>query len=107
MARVKSRSYVNRPSQITKGPPSRRLKRRRKRNVKAPKRGFFPNPRPLLYKICIQKGKGPKMHFDGQKFSQRARVTLLPKDRAITKARGLMKQFPVLRPYRMTVESNF
>lgn len=36
--------YVNRPSQITKKPPTKRLKKRRTINLQTP-RGVFPNPR--------------------------------------------------------------
>lgn len=37
--------YVNRPSQITKKAPSKRLKKRRTKNLQVP-RGVFPNPSP-------------------------------------------------------------
>lgn len=110
MARKKTRrgsTYVKRPSQITKRAPTKRLKRRRAKNLKSPKRGFFPNPRPLLY-IITAKASGKKMHYDGQKFSERARVkTFATFDAAETKATELIRKFPVLRRYRIFIESNF
>lgn len=39
--------YVNRPSQITKKAPSKRLKKRRTKNLQVP-RGVFPNPSPRM-----------------------------------------------------------
>lgn len=103
----RAKTYVSRPSQITKKAPSKRLRRRRVKNVKSPKRGFFPNPRPLLYIITAQ-GTGKKMHFDGTKFSERERVsTFSTVDAAQRKALELLKRFPVLRKYKIAVEPNF
>src|ERR1700754_4208311 len=54
-----------------------RMAKGRKKAGKAPRKSRRKNPaparstRPVLYKICI-KGKGPLMHYDGEKFSERA-----------------------------------
>lgn len=107
-AAKKKANYVNRPSQITKGPPSKRLRKRRRKNVKAAKPGYFPNPssRPVLFFLTAQKGRGPKMHFDGANFSQRPRVKSFPTaEAAETKARALLKSFPILRAYAVRVET--
>lgn len=48
--------YVNRPSQITRKAPSKRLKKRR---VLAPRRGVFPNPLPpLTYRVDFKTTRG-------------------------------------------------
>jgi hypothetical protein len=56
-----ARSYVNRPSQITKTAPTKRLKARRVKNV--PGSGYFPNPgklqKPLMkYEVHSQTSDG-------------------------------------------------
>lgn len=107
--RAKKGSYVSRPSQITKRAPSKRLKKRRRKNIKSPHAGFFPNPsrRPILFVITAQKGKGPKMHYDGTKFSQRERVKTFPTmEAAQRKALELLKQFSILRNYSIRIESD-
>jgi hypothetical protein len=45
--------YVNRPSQITKKAPSKRLKKRRTINLQTP-RGVFPNPGKLVSRYDVQ-----------------------------------------------------
>lgn len=104
---AKRASYVTRPSQITKQAPSKRLRKRRRKNIVKPVKGRFPNPRPLLFIITAQKGSGKKMHFDGKNFSERTRVsTFKSMDDAERKAQTLLKTFPLLRSYRIMVESN-
>lgn len=94
---------VGRKSQITGQPPTKRLRKRRKKNTN---RGRFPNPRPLMY-IITAKGTGKKMHYDGMKFSERAKVKLFATSDAAAKfAYGLVSRFPVLKKYRVAVESN-
>ncbi len=64
------------------------------------------NPAPLLY-IITAKGTGKKMHFDGKKFSERARVvTFKTVSDAQKKAEALLRAYPVLRSYRVAVEHN-
>lgn len=102
-----AKSYVTRPSQITKRAPSKRLRKRRVKNIKKPVKGRFPNPRPLLFIITAKKGAGKKMHFDGANFSQRAKVKMFgTMGEAETKAQALLKAFPVLRSYRVVIEPN-
>jgi hypothetical protein len=102
-----SKRYVSRPSQITKRSPTKRLKKRRKRNVKSPKRGFFPNPVPFTYIITARSTeRGPRMHYDGSRFSQRAKIrTFSTFQKAHTTATQLLKQYPVLRKYRIAIET--
>jgi len=61
------RAYVNRPSQATKKPPTKRLKARRAANVRGS--GMFPNPKPRwafdvqdadkgIYSVHSRTGKG-------------------------------------------------
>lgn len=96
--------YVSRPSQITKQTPTKRLRKRRKKNLRAPRKGFFPNPSGFV--ICARTGQGPKMHYDGKNFSQRPTVKHFSSSRAAEKrARELMAKHPVLSKYRITVES--
>lgn len=100
------RSYVSRPSQITKRAPTKRLRKRRAKNVAKPRKGFFPNPAPVKFMIVARKSKaGPKMHFDGKNFSQRKEVEKF--DTAViaeSKARRLIAAHPVLRKYRVSIE---
>lgn len=104
---AKRPSYVTRPSQITKQAPSKRLRKRRRKNIAKPVKGRFPNPRPLLFIITAQKGRGKKMHFDGTNFSERAKIKMFPTMiRAEAKARELLKTFPILRSYRVVIEPN-
>lgn len=100
--------YIRRPSQITKKSPRKRLRKRRAKNFDRPTKGRFPNPVKTGFRICIQKGSGPKMHFDGVKFSQRPTVKGFPSQAiALRKAREFLAKFPTLRKYRVTVEPNF
>lgn len=101
----RARAYVNRPSQITKRAPSKRLKRRRKKNTVA---GRFPNPRPLMYIITAQsRGATKRMHYDGKHFSERAKIALFKsKDAAYQKALALVAAHPVLKRYRIAVADN-
>lgn len=102
-------NYVSRPSQITKEAPSKRLRKRRRKNLAKPRKGMFPNPsgRPL-YLLTIQRGKGKKMHYDGKHFSERPRIHFFPSaGLAAKKGRELQGQFPILNGYTMRVESNF
>lgn len=64
------------------------------------------NPAPLLYIITAQ-GTGKKMHYDGEKFSERARVTTFATvEAARKKAIDLIIKYPVLRKYKVRVETN-
>lgn len=104
---AKSWSYIRRPSQITKRAPSKRLRKRRVKNINRPSKGRFPNPAPLLFIITAQKGRGKKMHFDGKNFSERARVsTFGTMCEAESKAQSLLKSYPILRSYRVMIEPN-
>lgn len=95
------------PSRTTGKPPTPRLVKRRKKNVRRGRRGFFANPRPLLYILTIRKGNGPRMHFDGKHFSQQARVKMFgSKDEAMSKGRDLLRRFAILRGYSMEVRPN-
>lgn len=97
-----------RPSQITKKSPRKRLRKRRAKNFDRPTKGRFPNPSKTGFVVCIQKGNGPKMHYDGVKFSQRPTRKVFPSQAiALRKAREFLAKFPTLRKYRVTVEPNF
>lgn len=64
------------------------------------------NPAPLLF-VITAKGTGKKMHFDGTKFSERARVSTFPTlETAQRKALDLVKKYPVLRKYRIAIEDS-
>lgn len=97
--------YIARPSQITKQVPTRRLRKRRAKNLRTSKKGFFPNPAPIKYVIVAQRasGKGPRMVFDGKNFSQRTPVTFDTVQKAATKARALIKQHSILHKYRVLI----
>lgn len=100
--------YIRRPSQITKKKPTKRLRKRRGKNYDRPTKGRFPNPSRKGFKICIRKGNGPKMHYDGEKFSQRPHPRTYPTQAAAMKeGRFLLTKFRVLKKYRVTVEPNF
>lgn len=74
---------------------------------KAAKKSRRVNPRPMMFIITAKKGAGKKMHFDGKNFSQRARIsTFKTMQAAETKAQDLLARFPILRRYRVCVESN-
>lgn len=104
---LSKKAYVRRPSQITRAAPSKRLRKRRRKNITAPTKGRFPNPRPLLFIVTAKKGSGKKMHFDGKNFSERPRVkTFGTMVEAEAKARQLLKSFPILRTYKLFVEPN-
>lgn len=101
-------AYIRRPSQITKKKPTKRLRKRRGKNYDRPTKGRFPNPQKRGFVICIKKGTGPKMHYDGAKFSQRPQYKVYPTQAAALKtARGFLSRFRVLRGYAVTVEPNF
>lgn len=94
---------VGRKSQITGKAPSGRLKKRRRKNTV---KGRFPNPRPLMY-IITAKASGKKMHYDGTRFSERAKIKLFrSSETAHEYALGLIERFPILRRYRVAVEDN-
>jgi hypothetical protein len=100
--------YIRRPSQITKAKPTKRLRKRRAKNYDRPTKGRFPNPTARGFVICIKKGTGPKMHYDGTKFSQRPKYKVFPTQAAaLKKARGFLSRYRVLRGYAVTVEPNF
>lgn len=100
--------YIRRPSQITKKSPRKRLRKRRAKNFDRPTKGRFPNPVKTGFVICIQKGKGPRMCYDGEKFSQREKRKVFPSQAAALKeGQWLFTKFRVLRKYRVTVEPNF
>ena len=76
---------------------------------RAKKRGKNPvvRTRPVLCGIYA-KGTGRKMHFDGAKFSESGRLKQFATAAdAERKAQALIAQYPILRKYRVTVESNF
>lgn len=105
--------YVSRPSQITKKAPTKRLRKRRAKNLRTSKKGFFPNPvKPRVvsvvsYVITARRSKGsPKMTFDGKNFSQRKPVTFAKDELALNKARALVKRYPILRKYRVAIETH-
>lgn len=102
-------TYIRRRSQITKKAPRKRLKKRRAINFDRPRKGRFPNPRPLLFILTAKKGKGKKMHYDGTNFSERARVSTFPSmDAAQRKGLELLRKYGhALRGYRLKVEPNF
>lgn len=56
------------------------------------------------YSIFAQRGRGPRMHYDGFKFTNNGRPkffgTLL---RASSKARELVKKYAILKDYRVWV----
>ena len=63
---ISARAYVNRPSQIAKAAPSKRLKARRKLAQSGPE-GYFPNPRKTLKKnpvakYLVQQAQDPGNH---------------------------------------------
>jgi hypothetical protein len=92
----REKTYKNPVKRSKKKPVSTR----RKRAVRST------NPVPLLY-IITAKGTGKKMHFDGKKFSERARVvTFKTVSDAQKKAQALLRAYPVLRGYRVAVEHN-
>lgn len=103
---VTKKSYVARPSQITKRAPTKRLRKRRVKNVAKPRKGFFPNPAPIKYMIVARRSaSAPKMHFDGKNFSQRKEVEKFDTVAgAESKARRLIAAHPVLRKYRVSIE---
>jgi hypothetical protein len=79
----------------------------RKRAKRATRTKRRVNPRPLLY-IITAKASGKKMHYDGEKFSERARVKTFPTAHAADQtAQKLLRQFPILRKYRVFIEPNF
>jgi hypothetical protein len=87
-------------------PFSLRKAAKRPLKVRSVKKRRAINPAPLLY-ILTAKGTGKKMHFDGTKFSERARVKLFPTVEAAQRAGiDLVKKYPVLRKYRVAVESS-
>lgn len=110
----RSRAYINRPAERTRRAPTRRLKRRRSANrVKK----FFPNPNsryhPLKsgtrprsgFVIGAKKGKGKKMFFTGEKFSDFGKPEFFSTQTgAVTKAKALIEQYPILKGYDVTVE---
>lgn len=100
--------YIRRPSQITKKKPTKRLRKRRGKNYDRPTKGRFPNPSRKGFVICAKKGTGPKMHYDGVKFSQRPQYKVFPSQAAaLAKAREFLRRYRVLRGYAVTVEPNF
>ncbi len=75
----------------------RKIVKRRARKV---------NPAPLLYIITAQ-GSGRKMSYDGVKFSERSKIRLFKTaDEAIKCAEGLVAKYPLLRKYKVAVETN-
>jgi hypothetical protein len=86
-----------------KNPAVRSKKKATKKRVKTARKK---NPAPLLYIITAQ-GSGKKMHYDGAKFSERARVkTFATKDAAYKKACELVDSYPILKRYRIAIEDN-
>lgn len=68
-AGVRGARYVNRPSQITRGRPSKRLIARRRRALAPHPRGFFPNPSSILG------GKSIETRYHGATNTRGARIT--------------------------------
>ncbi len=64
------------------------------------------NPAPLLYIITAQ-GSGKKMHYDGTKFSERAKIRLFKTaEEARICAEKLIANYPMLHKYKICVETN-
>jgi len=64
------------------------------------------NPAPKLgFAIYAQKGSGPRMHYDGEKFSNNGAPKLYQTQQgAAIVARNALARYPILKPYRVTVE---
>ncbi len=70
------------------------------------KRARLKNPAPLMYIITAQ-GTGRKMSYDGTKFSERAKIRLFKTvDEARKCAIDLIVKYPLLRKYKVRVETN-
>lgn len=97
-----TKAYVNRRSEATKKRPTKRLRKRRTRNrVKR----TFPNPSKLGFGLYARKGSGPRMHFDGVKFSTNGLPKLFDSaSLAQHESEHLMLRYPILKGYRVTVE---
>lgn len=84
-------------------------KTRRKVVKKAPRkkaRKASP-PKVTRYAIFARKGSGPRMHFDGKNFSQRATMkSYATAKEAYNTALTLMRKFSVLRKYALTIEGS-
>lgn len=69
------------------------------------------NPRRVLYIIAAKSRRSKhahRMHFDGKNFSERARVKLFSsKELAYQKALSLLRQFPLLKSYDITIQPSF
>lgn len=91
-AKKVTKSYVNRPSQITKSAPSKRLKTRRAANTV---KGRFPNPIPKIgFKFLVQ-----YQHLPTGQWKIVAAFTT--KASAVEYGKALAKAYPA-RPIRVT-----
>jgi hypothetical protein len=99
--RLRTPKYVNRPSEATKKPPTKRLKERRAKNKGG---GYFPNP-VTGYVIYAQRGSGPRMHYKGEKFTTNGKPQLFSSQHDAAKAaQEILDNHSVMRTYRVTVE---
>jgi len=106
--------YVNRPSQITKKAPSKRLKKRRTINLQSP-RGVFPNPKPrysgamdITYPTYAAFSKDAKAcGYDPKKLIQSGEYFKEPDGHVLSK-KFATKKNPVKRQthYETTVQSS-
>ena len=56
-----------------------------------------------LYIIVAQKGNGPKMHYNGVKFTNNGKPVFFENAAQLKdRARELVKKFPILRDYKLT-----
>lgn len=102
--------------QITAARKRRAIKRQlRAKGVTVPKESEYDlpalrklrtaNPAPLGFAIFARKGKGPRMHYDGKKFTNNGTPKLYGKTSVASSAgRALLKRYPLLKSYRVTVE---
>jgi hypothetical protein len=78
------------------------------RGIDAARRKVNPSKNPagkIGYAIYARKGNGPKLHFDGVKFTNNSRAKLYwDLSEAEATARGLVARYAILRSYAVSVE---
>lgn len=105
------RKYKERAKRVTpamkqaaKKMAKKRIALRAKRKARRAKLNC--NPAPLMYIITAQ-GTGKKMSYDGEKFSERAKIRLFKTVEDARKcAVDLIIKYPMLRKYRVKIETN-
>jgi hypothetical protein len=103
--KIKGKRYRVTNGAIPSLAPIKSKRARKRKTAKA--KPVRSNPRPLLF-VITAKGSGKRMHYDGTKFSERARVvTFATAQKAHAKALELLGRYPILRKYRIAVEPNF